>query len=73
MTRCRTRALREKSIAPRNDKKRTAVSDPYAKIIAQAYEQDEKKELKKELKIWKKTLSKEASDANVVWPKLKPD
>lgn len=53
-------------------RKRTAVSDPYAKIIAQAYEQDEKKELIKELKIWKKTLSKEASDANVVWPNLKP-
>jgi hypothetical protein len=45
--------------------------DNFTKIIAEAYEQDEKKELIKELGIWKKTLATEAAAAGVVWPTLK--
>lgn len=44
----------------------------HIELIREAYELDEKKELIKELGIWKNTLSKEAANAQVVWPALKP-
>lgn len=43
----------------------------HIELIREAYELDEKKELIKELNIWKNTLSSQAAKASVVWPILK--
>jgi hypothetical protein len=43
----------------------------HIELIREAYEQDEKKELIKELNIWKNTLAPQAVAAAVVWPSLK--
>ena len=44
----------------------------HIELIREAYELDEKKELIKELSIWKNTLASQAAAASVVWPVLKP-
>lgn len=44
---------------------------PERELIKRAFEEDEKRELINEMRIWKKTLSAEAAERSVVFPDLK--
>ena len=59
------RSLRNRSTLKKPDQS-------HIELIREAYELDEKKELIKELSIWKNTLAPQAAAASVVWPVLKP-
>jgi hypothetical protein len=68
--------LETSCIGGRSLRDRSKIMQPKEKlerdrIVAEAYELDEKKELIKELNIWKRKLSKEALEAKIVWPQLK--
>jgi hypothetical protein len=68
--------LQTSCVGGRSLRDRSSLKQPKEKlerdrIIAEAYEMDEKKELIKEIGIWKRKLCKEAEARNIVWPQLK--
>jgi len=58
-----TRVLRDRSKIKKPD-------NSHIKLIHEAFIHDEKKELIKEINIWKRTFAVEAADKNLVFPKL---